>query len=706
MTTSRRNDRKSPSCPRSQERGSGRAATNRAITVTVVAISMAIFAPLDVQAQPPHGARHEDARNAQEGARESADHRQPDRRHQAPTDQTSPCEGAKLEASGTYVDETLQCVAKAEPRSVWASIECLRHTARRLTDNFARQERTGECKTIGEAAAFKAFVDPAIADLAASLGEPGRSRCTKQKLLAAGVDAEDKFRCQARAVSQGAGMGIDTTCWAHAEEELADAFQQAERKGDCAAGTGDAVAIDDKIDVLVTKARSVISPAVSSCTPVEVTTVHGDNFHGSSRLAKIENGTVPCMHVDDGTVATCRFSVSGQASGEWLEGPEGNFAKMGQALSLDGARGGDYVVAARVSDVSCVEPTGMDTAGWVADGIELISDCMLEEAGFAFNTPIVSYAGGFFNFDPKYLINYTTREVCSSNDPAVRPHPDLAEFVRTIVGRDGNTAYCYTGPGAALNDINGVERDAFGYYLHEQRYCHMIVSGGYEAPGAKRPATRSLPAPGSVNTSTPIVWRPVNPNLNIANDLAPDPLPEIFTDRATFISMTHAESASGELPDLGVVAASATVGSVTFAVAPGGNGIAIGAAGTPAAPSWYPDLDGNWIALGYENLQVAVTFPAPVYAMGFDVVEPNATMPPWGGTPVDSTYEVTLFNNATMVGRFTFNAPDDVLAFVGVRNAIPFNRAWIIDVTRDATGHLSPFIDDDEYFGQFYVGRQ
>ena len=143
---------------------------------------------------------------------------------------------------------------------------------------------------------------------------------------------------------------------------------------------------------------------------------------------------------------------------------------------------------------------------------------------------------------------------------------------------------------------------------------------------------------------------------------------------------------------------------MTYDLAPGGNTLAIGAAGTPAAPSWYPDIPGNWTALGYENLQVTLT--EPVYSMGFDFVEPNATMPPFGGTPVDSTYQVELFSGTILVGIFTFNATDDVLAFVGVRSAIPFDRAWIIDVTKDAAGHPSPLIGDDEYFGQFYTGRQ
>ena len=264
------------------------------------------------------------------------------------TDQTNVCAAGKLEAGGTYIDDSLACLSKAGTESDQAFAVCVRNAARKLKDTFAKYESTGACSTTGESASFKAFIDPAISDLAASLGGAARSRCTRQKLIAAGEAAAGKYGCQSRAIAIGPGFGMDLACWVQAGEELTEAFERAETKGDCAAGTGDAAAIDASIDALVIKARGVISPAASSCAPVEVTTVHGDNFHGNSRLTRIENGTVPCLHVDDGTLAVCRFSPA-SASGEWLESPDGAFAKVGQAVSLDGTPGGDYIVAARLT---------------------------------------------------------------------------------------------------------------------------------------------------------------------------------------------------------------------------------------------------------------------------------------------------------------------------------------------------------------------
>jgi hypothetical protein len=169
-----------------------------------------------------------------------------------------------------------------------------------------------------------------------------------------------------------------------------------------------------------------------------------------------------------------------------------------------------------------------------------------------------------------------------------------------------------------------------------------------------------------------------------------------YTDGATFRAETGAAGATGPLPDLGLVV-SATVGSVTFSVAPGGDNLAIGASGTLAEPDWSDLLPGNDIALGYENLQV--DFAAPMYSLGFDFAQPDVTMPIWGGTPVDSTFEISLYDGATLVGQTQFAAiPADVATFLGVWSKAAFTSATIVDVT------VSPFVDDDEFFGEFYTG--
>src|SRR4030095_1410034 len=164
--------------------------------------------------------------------------------------------------------------------------------------------------------------------------------------------------------------------------------------------------------------------------------------------------------------------ISGNESGEWMESPDGNYARLGQAISKDGIPGGDYIVAADVAKTGalCLEPTGLDTAGYLARGNELAVDCTIEEMLQPSNTQSALH---FFLFP---LINYSTTEVCTSSTP----HPDRVPEEDRIDG-----AYCYTGYGAALNDINGTERDQQGMYFGGQEYCHTVIASGYEATGAK-----------------------------------------------------------------------------------------------------------------------------------------------------------------------------------------------------------------------------
>ena len=247
----------------------------------------------------------------------------------------------------------------------------------------------------------------------------------------------------------------------------------------------------------------------STCAPVTVTRLHGEGFAGNSRIARIEGGKVGCLHAETGEKAECLFSTDGASpSGKWVEAADGHYAKTGQAITLQGVPGGDWVVAARVSDagtVPCVAPSGQDTAGLLVEGTELATTCVVEDVNQEYNVLSI------YSFAP--LVNYTDIEVCSVSNP----HPDNAQLTRTVTLASGATAYCYTGVGAALNDINGTERASTGLYLTETEHCHMIVTSGYEVPAAKRPATRSLPAPGSVNFDSFIAWRPVNTNFDIAN---------------------------------------------------------------------------------------------------------------------------------------------------------------------------------------------
>jgi len=161
-----------------------------------------------------------------------------------------------------------------------------------------------------------------------------------------------------------------------------------------------------------------------------------------------------------------------------------------------------------------------------------------------------------------------------------------------------------------------------------------------------------------------------------------------FSDKAQFLASTGSTSATGPLPNLSSVGNSQTIGSVTFSVLSDSQ-LYIGRGGG----DWTSLHPGNDIAIsGPEDLNVDLA--SPVLALGFDFVEPKNT-PCYANICYDSTFTVTLKNGTNTVDSFMFNAPDDVLAFVGVWTDTPFNRVEIRDTTATS---------DNEYFGQFYTG--
>lgn len=261
------------------------------------------------------------------------------------------------------------------------------------------------------------------------------------------------------------------------------------------------------------------------------------NVRNNSRIVNIApDGTLPIQraeHVADGKDNYRRFNASrlpkGTLRGTGEDRQTGNtveFVKLGQVVVTKENDGtivqwiigseqlGNPVLNKNTGHLEyrdhCFRNpklAGRDTAGYIEEGIELATSCVVEDINQSYN------ALSAYGYKP--LVNFATTKVATANDPASRPHPDRA----TYEGFDG--AFMYGGEGAALNDINGAERDGTTAYLGGESYCHMIVNAGLEVPGSKRPATRSLPAPGVVNGKTLITWKPVNPNVTIADDKEP-----------------------------------------------------------------------------------------------------------------------------------------------------------------------------------------
>ena len=75
-----------------------------------------------------------------------------------------------------------------------------------------------------------------------------------------------------------------------------------------------------------------------------------------------------------------------------------------------------------------------------------------------------------------------------------------------------------------------------------------------------------------------------------ATPVFPQTTLQTYTGKAAFLAATAAIGARGPLPNLGCVTGGAglTAGSLTFRADPGGGDVCSGAAGTGAAPDWYP----------------------------------------------------------------------------------------------------------------------
>ena len=239
--------------------------------------------------------------------------------------------------------------------------------------------------------------------------------------------------------------------------------------------------------------------AVSRCEPVTLTGLHSQGWTpvgGNARLARIENGKVPCLHKASVELAQCDFttdSINFTDSGTWLQGPTGKYALIGQAVPLQAGSGApDYIVAARMNaagNVACTEPVTADTMG-SAVPLERAASCVLETA---FSSE---------NATGRPLVNHANRIIRTSTTP----HPDAHEGGPTALGCE-NGSCLYTGEGAALNDIFGMERDANGVYYSSTERCHMIAQEGVVVPGAKR----------ALELTAPLQWLPVDPTVFYAN---------------------------------------------------------------------------------------------------------------------------------------------------------------------------------------------
>lgn len=154
----------------------------------------------------------------------------------------------------------------------------------------------------------------------------------------------------------------------------------------------------------------------------------------------------------------------------------------------------------------------------------------------------------------------------------------------------------------------------------------------------------------------------------------------MVTDKGLFLAVTGATAATGTadngiplpLPDLGAVQGPVTIGDVTLR----GPQLFVGAGGNPQVVNqdWTQLLPGPDIALAGPGAakRLKLEFAQPVYALGIDVVEPQAG-PNVGPRFSEATFTVDLKRGKQLVQTVEFNPANDVAAFFGVYTAVPFD---------------------------------
>lgn len=251
----------------------------------------------------------------------------------------------------------------------------------------------------------------------------------------------------------------------------------------------------------------------SDCEPVKVVDTHGKGMIPGCQLSEVVEGKVLCIHVNKGKPAKCEFRTGARSSGKWLEGvrkgDDADFAMAGQAISREGKKGGPWIVASKTErdgGMPCKKSKPGKKPKSVAkrDSGSVAADGSLPGYGYT----EVSLSSTNLSGEP--LENYATLNVCGNTPP---PHPDGA----THVSHPSANVWCYTGAGAGMNDVNGMERYSpalGGKYIDDSEHRHFVNYNGGTVPAAKRPNTKPN---GELISGSPIVWRIVNPNAKIAN---------------------------------------------------------------------------------------------------------------------------------------------------------------------------------------------
>ena len=187
-----------------------------------------------------------------------------------PNPTASRCAGKKLKASGKKTRRLLICHQRAILRDTKVDPNCLAGESVKFDERFADAEDQPDCLTTGDAAATEAAIDAFLDVMVAALRPVTPSKCTSEKLQAAGRKGRVKLLCHRDGANDG--IAVDPSCLTSAEDDFDDNFADAEEATDCYT-TGDAAVVEAFVDGLVDTVAAQLRPVLtaSKCAVIKLT---------------------------------------------------------------------------------------------------------------------------------------------------------------------------------------------------------------------------------------------------------------------------------------------------------------------------------------------------------------------------------------------------------------------------------------------------
>jgi hypothetical protein len=178
-----------------------------------------------------------------------------------PSPAASRCAGKKLKAAGKKASKRIACHQHAIQQGTRVGPECLDKETVKFSERFAAAEERPDCLTTGDTAATEAAIDDFVDQVIAVLRPVTPSKCTTQKLVAAGRKGREKLACHASAAN--GGSAVSAPCLVDAETDFADAFADGEAAGDCYT-TGDGATVEALVDDLVDDVEAQLRPVLTT----------------------------------------------------------------------------------------------------------------------------------------------------------------------------------------------------------------------------------------------------------------------------------------------------------------------------------------------------------------------------------------------------------------------------------------------------------